>query len=144
MTVNTANAKWQGDLQSGNGEVKFGTFKGQYTFKSRFEGEQGTNPEELIAAAHAACFSMAFSNELNKAGFKSNWVQATANVTLGKDDTGFGITQIELVVDADVPGIAETKFQEIAEAAKVGCPISKALAAVKNITLKATLQKQAA
>jgi osmotically inducible protein OsmC len=146
MTTNKATAKWSGDLKTGNGkfELANGGFKGAYSFKSRFEGEAGTNPEELIAAAHAACFSMAFSNELATAGFTPNYVSATAAATLGKDDTGFAITDITLTVDADVPGITDAKFQELGEAAKKGCPVSKALAGVKNITLQATLQKAAA
>lgn len=146
MTTNTATAQWQGDLKSGTGEFELGqkAFKGAYSFKSRFEGAPGTNPEELIAAAHAACFSMAFSNELDKAGFKPNSVHTEAKVTLGKDETGFGITDITLTVDGDVPGISESKFLEIGEAAKKGCPISKALASVPTITLVATLKKAAA
>jgi osmotically inducible protein OsmC len=146
MTTNTATAKWQGDLKSGNGEFELGNnaFKGMYSFKSRFEGEKGTNPEELIAAAHAACFSMAFSNELSSAGFTPNYVKATATATLAKDDSGFAITDITLTVDADVPGIIDATFQELGEKAKKGCPVSKALAGVKTITLQATLQKAAA
>lgn len=146
MTVNTASAEWQGALQDGKGEVALGNgaFKGQYSFKSRFENGDGTNPEELIAAAHAACFSMAFSNELAKAGHPPKSVKTEARATLGKTDGGFEITQIELLVDADVPGIAESKFQELGEAAKKGCPISKALAGVKTITLNAALKKAAA
>lgn len=146
MTTNNATAKWQGDLKSGNGKFKLanGGFEGAYSFKSRFEGEAGTNPEELVAAAHAACFSMAFSNALATAGFTPNFVEANAAVTLGKDDTGPAVTDIVLTVNADVPGISDAQFQEIGEAAKKGCPISKALAGVKNITLQATLQKAAA
>jgi osmotically inducible protein OsmC len=146
MTTNTATAKWQGDLKSGNGQFELGNnaFKGMFSFKSRFEGEAGTNPEELIAAAHASCFSMACSNELATAGYTPNYVKTTATATLGKDDTGFAITGITLTVDADVPGISEAKFQELAEKAKAGCPVSKALAGVKTITLQTTLQKAAA
>lgn len=146
MTTNTATAKWTGDLKSGSGEFETGqkAFKGAFSFKSRFEGEAGTNPEELIAAAHASCFSMAFSNELDKAGFKPVSVHTTATATLGKDDTGPAVTEIVLSVEGDVPGITDAKFQEIGEAAKKGCPISKALAGVKTITLQATLKKAAA
>lgn len=146
MTTNTATAQWQGDLKSGNGEFELGqkAFKGAFSFKSRFEGEAGTNPEELVAAAHAACFSMAFSNELDKAGFKPTAVHTEAQVKLGKDETGPAITEITLVVNGTVPGITEDKFLEIGEAAKKGCPISKALGGVKTITLQATLQKAAA
>ncbi len=151
MTTNTAHAQWNGNLKQGNGQVELGqgAFKGEFSFHSRFENgpvgnKKGTNPEELIAAAHAACFSMAFSNALAEAGFTPTSVKTTAEVTLGKNDTGPSITQIVLNTDADVPGISEAKFHEVGQAAKIGCPISKALAAVGNITLNATLQKQAA
>jgi osmotically inducible protein OsmC len=146
MTVNTAKAEWQGDLPSGKGSFELGQggFKGSFSFKSRFEGEKGTNPEELIAAAHASCFSMAFSNELAQAGFPVKSLRTTASVTLGKNDTGFAITKIELNTDADVPGVSEAKFTELSEKAKKGCPVSKALAGVPDITLNAKLQKAAA
>src|SRR5688572_15260917 len=146
MTINTASAEWKGDLPSGNGTVELGqgAFKGQYSFKSRFEDGKGTNPEELIAAAHAACFSMAFSHQLAQAGFTPTSVQTEAKVSLTKSDSGFSISQITLICDADVPGVPETKFQELGNAAKAGCPVSKALAAVGNITLQATLKKAAA
>lgn len=146
MTKNTATAQWQGDLKTGKGEVALGNkaFKGQYSFHSRFEDGTGTNPEELVAAAHAACFSMAFSNQLASNGFTPTSVHTTATVTLAKTDAGFGITTIALTCDADVPNISEAKFFELAEAAKTGCPISKALAAVPTITLTATLKKAAA
>lgn len=146
MTTNTAYAQWQGNLKEGNGQVALGngTFKGEYSFHSRFENGQGTNPEELIAAAHAACFSMAFSHSLAEAGFKPTSVKTTAEVTLGKDDTGFAITHINLNTDAVVPGISEAQFHELGQKAKAGCPISKALAAVGNINLNAKLQKEAA
>ena len=144
MTINTANARWQGDLPTGTGNVSFGGFQGEYSFKSRFEDGKGTNPEQLIAAAHAACFSMAFSHGLATAGFKPTSVETKANVALAKDDTGFSITEITLECDADVPGITEAKFFEIAEAAKKGCPISKALAGVPSIKLNAKLKKAAA
>ena len=146
MTTNTATAQWQGDLKSGKGEFELGqkAFKGAFSFKSRFVGEAGTNPEELIAAAHASCFSMAFSNALATAGFTPTSVHTEAKVTLGKDETGPAVIEIVLVVNGDVPGISDAKFQEIGEAAKTGCPVSKALAGVKNITLQATLQKAAA
>ena len=104
----------------------------------RFEEGAGTNPEELIAAAHAGCFSMAFSNGLAKAGFTPTRVDTTANVTLEKTDAGFGITKIQLTTEAEVPGIDQAAFDEQAQAAKAGCPVSKALAAV-DITLDAKL-----
>lgn len=145
MTVNTATATWRGNLAEGNGIVALAkAFTGEYSFKSRFEGEKGTNPEELIAAAHAGCYSMALSNELSKAGFVPNYVKTEAQVTLAKTEEGFAITQITLLVDADVPSVSESAFYEIAEAAKIGCPISKALAAVPTINLSATLRQAAA
>lgn len=142
MTVNTAKAEWQGDLPGGKGEVSLGNgaFTGQYSFKSRFEDGNGTNPEELIAAAHAACFSMAFSNELAKAGFTPTSIKTEAKVTLGKDETGFAVTQIDLHTLGVVPGIDNAKFQELGAQAKTGCPISKALGAVRVINLNAELQ----
>ncbi len=144
MTINSASAQWRGDLPSGKGDVSFGSFKGEYSFHSRFEDGKGTNPEQLVAAAHAACFSMALSHGLTQGGFKPTSVETKANVALVKDATGFSITEITLECDADVPGIAEAAFFEIANAAKTGCPISKALAAVPTITLNARLKKAAA
>ena len=142
MVTNTAKAEWQGDLPSGKGEVSLGNgaFKGNYSFKSRFENGDGTNPEELIAAAHAACFSMAFSHQLAQAGFPPKSLKTEANVILDKVDGGFAITRIDLVTEAEVPGVTEEQFQKAGMDAKVGCPISKALAGVKDITLKATLK----
>lgn len=145
MTTNTANAHWQGDLKTGKGDFTLaGGMKGQFSFHSRFETGQGTNPEELIAGAHASCFSMAFSNQLAGAGFTPISVRTQAKVTLGKTDSGPAITQIALTCEADVPNIPEAKFNELAQAAKTGCPISKALAAVPEITLQANLKKAAA
>ena len=115
-----------------------GAFEGQFSFKSRFEEGTGTNPEELIAAAHAGCFSMAFSNALSQAGHVPTSVDTKASVHFGKTDDGFGITRIDLVTRGDVPGIDAADFQKIAEQAKATCPISKALAAVE-MTLDATL-----
>ncbi|MGH9889228.1 MAG: OsmC family protein [bacterium] len=109
-----------------------------YSFASRFEDGKGTNPEELIAAAHAGCFSMAFSAALGKGGFTPQQVKTTATLQILKGADGFGITTIELDTEAKVPGIDEAKFQEIAEGAKKGCPVSKALAGV-DIKLKARL-----
>ena len=115
-----------------------GAFEGQFSFSSRFEEGTGTNPEELIAAAHAGCFSMAFSNALSQAGHVPNAVDTKANVEFIKVEGGFGITRIDLVTRGDVPGIDQADFLKIAEQAKATCPISKALAAV-DITLDATL-----
>ena len=109
-----------------------------FSFKSRMEEGTGTNPEELIGAAHAGCFSMAFSATLEKAGFTPKRVHTKASVRFDKVEGGFAITGIELTTEAEVPGIEQAKFQELAEAAKKGCPVSKALAGT-NITLKATL-----
>ena len=140
MPVRTADAQWEGSLQDGKGTVRLGSgaFEGQYSFASRFEEGTGTNPEELIAAAHAGCFSMAFSNGLAKAGFTPTRVDTTANVHLDKTDAGFGITKIELRTEAEVPGIDQAAFDEQAETAKKNCPVSKALGAV-DITLDAKL-----
>lgn len=140
MTVRSADAVWEGDLRGGRGNMKFGggAFDGQYSFSSRFEEGEGTNPEELIGAAHAGCFSMAFANELAKAGFTPTRVSTTAKVHLGKDAVGLAITRIELHTQAQVPGISEEQFQEIAQGAKTGCPVSRALAATP-IELEARL-----
>ena len=127
MPVRTASAVWQGDLKSGKGTMRLGSgaFEGQFSFSSRFEEGTGTNPEELAGAAHAGCFSMAFSNELSNAGFVPARVATTAKVNLEKGEGGFAISRIDLVCEAKVSGIDNVKFQEIAAAAKKGCPISK-------------------
>ena len=140
MPVRTSDAQWEGDLQSGKGTMRFGSgaFEGQYSFASRFEDGTGTNPEELIAAAHAGCFSMALSGGLTRAGHPPNRVHTTAKVHLEKGDAGFRISTIELETEAEVPGIDDAGFQEAAAAAKVGCPVSQALAAV-DIKLNARL-----
>ena len=133
----TGTARWEGDLQSGTGSVRVGSsgFAGAYSWKSRFENGQGTNPEELIAAAHAACFSMAFSADLSKAGHEPRSVDTTARVQLGKVANAPTITSIVLETRADVPGIEPGLLLQIAEKAKTNCPVSKALAAVP-ITLR--------
>jgi osmotically inducible protein OsmC len=140
MPVRSSDAQWEGDLQSGKGTMRFGggAYEGQYSFASRFESGTGTNPEELIAAAHAGCFSMALSGGLSRAGHPPNRVHTTAKVHLEKGDAGFGISTIELETEAEVPGIDDAAFQEAAAAAKSGCPVSKALAAV-DIKLNARL-----
>jgi osmotically inducible protein OsmC len=142
MPVRSAKAQWEGNLPEGRGTIAFGSgaFEGQYSFSSRFEEGKGTNPEELIAAAHAGCFSMAFSNQLAKAGFTPKRVSTTANVHLVKGEAGFSIPLIELLTEGAVPGIDDAKFQELADAAKKGCPVSKVLAGAE-IKLKATLVK---
>ena len=136
----SSSAWWEGDLKNGNGEFKLGSgaFAGPYTFASRFESaDNGTNPEDLVAAAHAACFAMAFSNTLAKEGYTPDSVEVTATVTL---DPGAGkITRSHLVCEGRVPGIDDATFQALGAQAKDGCPISKTLAAVDEITLDATL-----
>jgi len=140
MAVRVASAEWKGNLPKGSGtlETETGAVKGNYSFASRFEEGAGTNPEELIAAAHAGCFSMAFANILAGAGFEPGSVRTTATVYLEKGSEGFGISRIELECVGDVPGINEPTFQEHAQSAKVGCPVSRALAATP-IELTATL-----
>lgn len=142
MPTRKAEAQWNGSLKEGRGEMRLGSgaFSGAYSFGTRFEGAPGTNPEELIGAAHAGCFSMAFSGGLGKAGFQPTRVKTTAAVHLEKVGEGFGITRIDLDTEAAVPGIDEAKFQEIARGAKEGCPVSRALKGV-DITLKARLVK---
>jgi lipoyl-dependent peroxiredoxin len=129
MPVRSAKAQWEGNLTEGRGTMTLagGAFDGAYSFSSRFEDGKGTNPEELIAGAHAGCFSMAFSNQLAKAGFTPKRVSTTAKVHLVKGDAGFSIPTIELETEGEVPGIDNAKFQELANAAKVGCPVSKLL-----------------
>ena len=141
MPKRTANARWDGSLQEGSGTMRMasGAYEGPYSFQSRFQEGDGTNPEELIAAAHAGCFSMALSGELGRAGHGAESVETTATVHLDKLDEGFGITRIELDTRARVPGVDADEFQRIAEAAKQGCPVSQALAAVETIELKAEL-----
>ena len=141
MITRNAEADWKGDLMAGTGRVKLGSgaFEGQYGFKSRFENGPGTNPEELIAAAHAGCYSMALSAGLSKAGKPPTRVHTTAKVHLEKQPDGFAITRIDLETRAQVPGIDNNEFQQQAEAAKKGCPVSKVLAAAQ-ISLKATLE----
>jgi osmotically inducible protein OsmC len=140
MAARTAHAQWNGGLKDGHGTMKLGSgaFEGQYSFSSRFENGTGTNPEELIGAAHAGCFSMAFAGGLGKAGFSPKSIKTTAKVHLEKVGEGFEITKIDLETEADIPGIDQETFMEYAEAAKRGCPVSKALAGPK-ITLQARL-----
>jgi osmotically inducible protein OsmC len=141
MPTRTATARWDGSLQDGNGtmNVASGAYEGPYSFQSRFEEGDGTNPEELIAAAHAGCFSMALSGELGNHGHEVESVETEARVHLEKVDNGFAIKRIELRTRASVPGIDDDEFQKHAEAAKKGCPVSQALAAVESIELDAQL-----
>lgn len=140
MVERTADAEWKGSLTEGNGFMTLGSgaFEGRYSFKSRFENGQGTNPEELIAAAHAGCFSMAFALMLGKAGFTSRRIHTTAKAYIERAGEGFRITHIDLETEAEIPNIDEKQFQEQAQAAKQGCPVSQALAGTQ-ITLKARL-----
>ena len=141
MATRTSDATWNGTLKEGKGIMKLGSgaYEGAYSFASRFEEGDGTNPEELIGAALAGCYSMAFSLGLELAGNKAEQVSTSAKVHLEKVEDGFAITKIELNCEAKVPGIDEAKFQEVAEATKTGCPVSKALSAVNEITLTAKL-----
>jgi len=141
MATRKAEAVWTGDLKGGNGRMKVqsGAFEVPYSFRTRFEEEPGTNPEELIGAAHAGCFSMAFANILAGAGHAPEQVQTTAKVQFGPVEGGWAITRIDLVTEGTVPGISEEEFQKHAQSAKAGCPVSKALGAVE-ITLDATLK----
>jgi len=140
MPVRSSDATWEGNLKEGKGSYQLGkgAYQGSYSFPSRFEEGDGTNPEELVAAAHAACYSMAFSHGLDQAGHTATKVHTVAKVHLEKNDAGFGIPKIELVCDATVPGIDEAKFQEVANGAKENCPISKLLTGAE-ITLEAKL-----
>jgi lipoyl-dependent peroxiredoxin len=134
------SAEWKGDVPSGTGTFTAGdSISGGYTFKSRFEDGPGSNPEQLIAAAHAACFSMALSNILAQAGNTPESVHTDATVTLRFVDGAPTITKIELVTTGRVPGIDQAMFTTHAETAKATCPVSRALAGVPEITLEATL-----
>lgn len=140
MPVRQAEATWEGNLKEGKGTVAFGkgAFEGAYSFSSRFEEGTGTNPEELIGAAHAGCFSMALSGRLSQAGFEPRRIHTTAHVHIEKVGEGFKITRIVLETEAEVPGIEAQAFLDQAEAAKSGCPVSQALTGVE-ITLDARL-----
>jgi osmotically inducible protein OsmC len=141
MAGRKGSAEWRGDLQSGAGTVKVGDgiFEGTYSFKSRFEDGQGTNPEQLIAAAHAACFTMALSNILSTAGHTPESVNTTANVTLRFIDNAPTLTRVDLVTEGRVAGVDAAQFQKFAEEAKANCPISRALAGIPEIGLTAKL-----
>ena len=140
MPKRTAEAEWNGNLPEGSGRMAFGggAFEGQYSFGSRFEEGEGTNPEELIAAAHAGCFSMQLSGLLGKAGHEPESVRTTAVISLDKDGDGFSINRSDLASEASVSGIDDAKFQEIAEEAKRTCPVSRALGSIE-IGLEAKL-----
>ena len=140
MATRTGTAVWEGTLKSGKGNMKLGSgaYEGPYSFQSRFESGSGTNPEELIGAAEAGCFSMALSLGLEKAGFPPKRIATTATVKLEQSGGAFRITTIDLETEADVPGIDDAKFQEQAEQTKKNCPVSVALGGTQ-INLKATL-----
>jgi osmotically inducible protein OsmC len=139
--IKKGSAQWKGDLKSGTGSITTETGvlrNAPYGFKARFEDGPGTNPEELIAAAHSACFTMALSAGLGKAGFTADSIQTEAAVRLEKVGDGFAITHSDLVCVAKIPGIDERAFQEIAEQTKAGCPVSKVLNAKISLSAKLT------
>lgn len=140
MPTRNAHARWNGTIKDGKGKVDFGNgaFNGAYSFASRFEEGAGTNPEELLGAAHAACFAMALSLVLGQAGFKPGYVDATAHVTVRPQDGGFKITKSHIACEGRVPDIDDATFLQHAETAKARCPVSQALAGTE-ITLEAKL-----
>lgn len=138
MPTRDATATWTGPFNEGTGSLKYGSLENPYSAKSRFEDGPGTNPEELLGAAHAGCYAMALNARLFRNGFEPKRVSATAKVHLTKDDTGFSISKIDLVVEAEVPGIDNAVFQEHAAATKDTCIVSRALSAVP-MTLDAKL-----
>jgi lipoyl-dependent peroxiredoxin len=141
MAKRTADARWDGNFTDGGGTMEFGTFSGAYSAGSRFEEAEGTNPEELIAAAHAGCYSMALALALEQAGHTAKSVETRADVHLNPaEGGGFEINRIDLHTRARVPGIDAAAFEQLAEQTKQGCPVSKALAAVPGITLDTELE----
>ena len=132
MAIRTGEAQWDGTLRDGKGRFATGSGEvaGMYAYATRFEEEEGSNPEELIGAAHASCFSMALAGDLERAGHQPQSVRTVASVRLEKGDAGFSITGIDLESEAQVPGIEDADFQRVAEGTRVGCPVSRALAAV--------------
>lgn len=140
MSTRKAHARWEGSLKAGSGRVDVGSgaLEARYSFGSRFENGAGTNPEELLGAAHAGCFAMALSLVLGEAGFEPEYIDATAHVTIVPSGGGFKITKSHLVCEAKVPGIDASTFAKHAEAAKKGCPVSQALSGVE-ITMDAKL-----
>ncbi len=141
MAVRSSEAEWKGDLRGGQGTMKLGSgaYEGAYSFVTRFEEAPGSNPEELIAAAHAGCFSMALSGGLTRAGVTPTRIHTVANVHLMPGAGGFEITKIELQTEVEAQGLDQAKLTEHAENAKKTCPVSKALAAVSEITVNAKL-----
>ena len=141
MPVRTSQADWTGTLREGNGHMRLGggAWEGPYTWASRFEEAEGTNPEELIAAAHAGCFSMALAGDLVKEGLTPEEIRTSARVHLERGEGGSSITAIELECEAHVDGLDQARFEEIAERTKDACPVSKALASVPSMTVTAKL-----
>jgi len=145
MLIRSANATWKGNLKEGKGAVstESGLIKeADYSFSKRFENEKGTNPEELLGAAHAACYSMALSASLEKAGHRPKSVTTSDKVFLEKSDAGFSITKIEMTCEAEVEGVDEKEFLKIAEETKKGCPVARALTGVEFV-LNAKLKSKA-
>jgi len=138
MAMRKSEARWRGTLKEGSGTMRLasGLYEGPFTYSSRFEEAKGTNPEELVGAAHAGCFSMFLAGLLSDKGYQPSSIHTTASVHL---EPGPLIKKIELDCEASVPGLAEAEFQDLAKEAKVNCPVSKALAAVPEITLQARL-----
>jgi len=140
MPTRSASAKWEGGLKGGRGSFSGATgLAGQYNFSSRFENGQGSNPEELLAAAEAACFSMALSGGLEKNGTPATSIETTAHCTIEKVGEGFSITKMQLDLRANVPKIDDATFQRLANDAKAGCPVSRALKGNVELQLTATL-----
>ena len=141
MPTRKAAAEWTGDLKSGKGQMEFGSgaFKGEYSFNSRMETGPGTNPEELVAAAHAGCYSMALTGDLGRAGFAPTKVSTNATLEFSNTSGKWAIDKIDLNVEASVPGIDDAKFQEIAAGTKLNCPVSRALTGVAQINVNAKL-----
>lgn len=140
MPVRKAQAIWHGSFKEGHGQMSFGdgAFEGSYSAGSRFEEAEGTNPEELLGAAHAGCFSMALASGLGAAGTPPNHIQTEAEVTIEKTDAGWTVTKVHLITEANVPNVDPAEFQQTAEKAKDNCPISRALGGVA-ISLQANL-----
>ena len=140
MPTRSSSAQWSGNLARGDGTMSLGSgaFEGPYSFASRFEEGDGTNPEELIAAAHAGCFSMALANVLSQAGHEPGSVQTTAEVHLDKDNGGFSITRSDLTTEVKADGLDDEEFQQHADEAKRTCPVSRALGAIE-VSLEAKL-----
>jgi osmotically inducible protein OsmC len=141
MSIHKSSAIWQGNLASGKGTMNVGegAWEGSYSFKSRFEGGEGRSPEELIAGAHAGCFSMAFSHALAESGYEPQKIETSAEATLEMTKDGFGITKMNLTVKGSVNGISEDEFLKIANDAKENCPVSKALKGSMTISMEAKL-----